>query len=128
MIKYQKIDHITVNIRNLEASRKFYTEVLGLKEVKRPNFSFEGAWYSVGDTNQTIHLVRHEGETLRTKSAFTILDGHFALHIESYQDTIDWLDKCGVFYLNFPNPQAGYPQIFVMDPDNNIVELNCNGV
>ncbi|MDA2302184.1 VOC family protein [Bacillus cereus] len=125
MIKYRGIDHITVNIRDLEVSRKFYTKVLGLEEIKRPNFDFEGAWYQVSDTKQTIHLVQHEGQTIR-KGGFAILDGHFALQIHSYEDTINWLDKCGVFYVAFPKPQAGYPQIFVMDPDDNIIELNGN--
>lgn len=124
MIIYEKIDHVTVNITDLEESKRFYSQILGLKEIERPPFNFEGAWYVVGDTSQTIHLVKHQGETLR-KGGFAILDGHFALSVKSYGDTINWLDECNAFYLAFPEAQAGYPQIFVLDPDYNIIELNC---
>lgn len=124
MIAYKKIDHITINITSLEESKKFYTEILGLKEVERPSFNFEGAWYQIGDTVQTIHLVKHDGETLR-KGRFEILDGHFALTVENYEDTTKWLDECNTFYVSFKESRAGYPQIFLLDPDNNIIELKC---
>ena len=36
--------HIAVKTNNLEATKEFYTKVLGLIDIYRPDFGFPGAW------------------------------------------------------------------------------------
>lgn len=60
-------------------------------------------------------------------------DIHFALRVESYRDTLTWLSGKG-FRDDLPDGDfrkmklrsksvAGYAQIYIMDPDRNIIEF-----
>ena len=58
------IHHLGLIVADLERSRRFYGEALGLEEVPRPaNFTFLGAWFSLGDTE--IHLLAEADTTGR---------------------------------------------------------------
>lgn len=49
--------HLTLATRNVEASRKFFTDALGWQPVNRPgNLGREAAWLSMG-AGQELHLV-----------------------------------------------------------------------
>ena len=39
-IRVQSLDHVTIVVKDLAATRRFYVDVLGMDEVARPNFSF----------------------------------------------------------------------------------------
>lgn len=39
MIEVQKIHHITIATKNLEKAKEFYSEILGFKEIERPQFN-----------------------------------------------------------------------------------------
>ena len=59
-IAVRTLDHVTVVVGDLEASRTFYVDVLGMQEVPRPAFSFDGLWFQSGPTQ--IHLIlEHDG-------------------------------------------------------------------
>jgi len=125
MISISGIHHVSVCVRDLQRSKQFYERVFGLKEIERPAFDFAGAWYAAGDTGQQLHLIVHDGETLRTGDIHT-RDGHFAMRVPSYKAAKLWLDGQGVPYEARPYAKAGFPQIYVLDPDNNIIELNAD--
>lgn len=124
MIKTEMIHHISLNVTDLEKSKQFYTEVLCLKEVSRPDFLFRGAWFAIGELGQQLHLIVHSGETLRSKGLDS-RDGHFALRVSSFEETIDWLEQKKVVYKANYKSNSGFPQIFVLDPDLNIIEMNA---
>jgi catechol 2,3-dioxygenase-like lactoylglutathione lyase family enzyme len=125
MINYEALHHVSVSVVNLEACRNFYRDVLGLKEIERPPFDFPGIWFGIGPNGQQLHLIVHQGETLR-KGPIDTRDGHFALRVRSYKQAKEWLDQCGVQYEARPHAKAGFPQIYVLDPDRNVVELNAD--
>ena len=41
-IRVKSLDHVTIVVKDLKATRRFYVEALGMDEVPRPNFSFSG--------------------------------------------------------------------------------------
>jgi len=53
MIEFIRADHfhICVPPERLEEAKEFYTEVMGLKLIDRPNHLFSGAgyWFNIGD-------------------------------------------------------------------------------
>jgi len=52
-----QIDHVSVIITDCERSRRFYREVLGLREIPKPkSFDFVALWFELG--NQQLHLLR----------------------------------------------------------------------
>ena len=54
-LRVKAIDHVTLVVKDLERSRRFYVETLGMREVSRPAFSFAGSWFQAGKTQ--IHLI-----------------------------------------------------------------------
>ena len=50
------LHHVSINVEDVEAARRFYVDVLGAVERSdRPDFGFGGAWLDVG--RQQIHLI-----------------------------------------------------------------------
>ena len=53
-----QLHHVSLPVTDLERSRRFYREVLGLEEIERPPFPFPGAWFRLGD--RELHLIAGE--------------------------------------------------------------------
>ncbi len=122
MIEFIGLHHVSLAVRDLEQSKQFYSGVLGFKELQRPPFNSKGVWYAVGETQQ-LHLLEHpQGETLRESGVDTV-DGHFAMWVSSYSKTIAALDTASVKYEARPDSIAGFSQIYILDLDQNIIEL-----
>ncbi len=110
---------------NLARAKKFYSDILCLKEIERPNFDFPGAWYEI--EQQQLHLiVLPSAQTIRKDKSINSREGHFALRVENYDETLDWLYKHGVALVEKPDSTSGFAQIFCTDPDGNIIELNVD--
>ncbi|WP_411345059.1 VOC family protein [Paenibacillus sp. WLX1005] len=122
MIDFQYIHHASLAVRDIEVSRQFYSDVLQLQEIQRPPFDSVGIWYALG--SQQLHLIQQpQGETLRN-GGIDSTDGHVAIWVGSYRGTLEWLDAQGVYYEARPNSVAGFAQIYILDPDRNIIELD----
>lgn len=128
------LHHVAITTADLEASRRFYRDILGLPEVERPNFTFPGVWYDLGAT--TLHLIQYPKGTRRTGKPVDSWDTHFALRMASYRGTLNTLARHGYSAdLDADDPRklllftdAGFPQIFLLDPDGNVVELNAASI
>ena len=132
MFKIETIHHVSLPVTDLERSKKFYSEILGLNEIDRPPFDFPGAWYQVGD--RQLHLIVHDNSTFRTDKIVDSRDIHFALRVTSYRETRDFLHSKGFHpeandefkkMKESPHSTAGWPQLYIMDPDRNVIELNA---
>ncbi len=124
MIGIEALHHVSVCVTDLARAKMFYGDVLGLAEKPRPDFGFGGAWYQVG-SDQELHLIVHDAPTtLRGTTAIDIKDGHLAFRVASYEDTIAHLRAHGVEMLELPRNKTPWAQIYVTDPDGNIIELN----
>lgn len=114
------LDHAAVNVSNLEASRRFYEDGLGLKVVSRPDFDFPGVWYSLGGTQQ-LHLIE-EADLAKPSNR---QNHHFALQVADIKAAQKQLEGRGVKIVLGPNPRPdGVTQIFVADPDGYIIEIS----
>src|SRR6516165_8997342 len=72
-LQISQIDHCSVIITDVERSRRFYGEVLGLKEIHKPRtFDFVVVWFDLGD--QHLHLLLKDQPD-------TISPRHFALRV-----------------------------------------------
>ncbi|WP_099355287.1 VOC family protein [Fredinandcohnia onubensis] len=125
MIKYKELHHVSLTVTNLEKAKDFYSNILCLNEIERPNFDFPGAWYAIG--NQQLHLINlPESQTIRKDKSISSREGHFALRVENYYDTLNWLSINNVTVLEKPDSVSGFAQIFCADPDGNLIELNVD--
>ena len=127
------IHHVSLTVTDLDRSRRFYQEILSLEEIPRPPFNFPGAWFQLGDS-QHLHLIVHDRATFRQKPLDT-RDVHFAVRVPNYQAAVDFLRAKGFREeadLNHPyrmilqpRATAGFPQIYICDPDGHVIEINA---
>ena len=89
-MKIEAIHHVSLGVTDLERSRQFYHEILQLEEIARPPFNFPGAWFSAG-ASQQVHLIVHPNSTFRTGKGLDTRDGHFAVRVASYRQTVVYL-------------------------------------
>lgn len=121
----KSLDHITLVVKDLERSRQFYVDLLGMQEVDRPAFSFAGKWFQAGRTQ--IHLIlEHDqsgpagvgGEPISSRGH------HFALAVEDAHAAAEVLKEQGVPLVSGPKERPdGAVQVFLGDPDGHLVEL-----
>ena len=122
-MEIQRIHHVSLAVTDIEKAKSFYQDILCLEEIERPQFGFPGAWYQIG--NQQLHLIVHpEAKTLRQTNELSSKEGHFAFRVKSYKETLRWLKEKGVEIYENPTSKSGFAQIFVADPDGNLIELN----
>ena len=124
MVDISSLHHVAVCVTDIARSKKFYGDVLGLKEVDRPVFPFAGAWYELGDGRQ-LHLIVHERpRTLRGTTEIDLRDGHFAFGVADYEQVVEQLQAAGVECVVRPDNVTPWKQVYVTDPDGNVIELN----
>lgn len=120
----QTLHHVAVCVTDLARAKYFYGEILGLPEVPRPAFDFGGAWYECG--GRQLHLIVHPPtRTLRGTTEIDPRDGHLALRVASYARTLEHLRYHQVACVEVPRNLTPWAQIYVVDPDGNVIELNA---
>jgi catechol 2,3-dioxygenase-like lactoylglutathione lyase family enzyme len=125
LIHYKELHHVSLTVTNLERAKDFYSNILCLKEIPRPDFDFPGAWYDI--EGQQLHLIVFpDSQTIRQDKRLSSREGHFALRVTDYTATLDWLKLKGVEMIENPNSTSGFAQIFCADPDGNLIELNVD--
>lgn len=132
------LDHCSIRTLDLEASRAFYVDVLGMKEGERPDFPFSGAWLYLED-RAVIHLVGVDPDDSRGLVEYlgrdidpdTVLGGgaldHIALCATDAPDMIRRLKGNNVPFRERQVPNMDLSQIFVEDPNGITIELNYFG-
>lgn len=114
------VNHVARITGRLEASRAFYRDVLGFREIRRPNFNFPGAWlYRCG---LQIHLIVNPEVTLPSEPIHA-RDNHLAFHVEDTAAVEELLRGHGVEYVVNIQGHTGVKQLFFHDPDGHTIEL-----
>jgi catechol 2,3-dioxygenase-like lactoylglutathione lyase family enzyme len=116
----KSVDHISFSVTDLERSRRFYEDVLGLVEILRPEMGLAGAWYRAGDSQ--VHLVaRPEGVDVGTSpGGLNPLANHQAFGIDDYEKCLEFIESRDIDVLK-TSPERG--QMWIRDPDGNVIEL-----
>ena len=113
-LRVTQIDHVSVVITNVERSRHFYRDVLGLKEIAKPRtFGFVVLWFDLG--NQQLHLLRKDRPD-------TISPRHFALRVADAAAARAYFQSRGV-PTQETTPIPGADRFFIADPDGNRIEI-----
>jgi catechol 2,3-dioxygenase-like lactoylglutathione lyase family enzyme len=113
-LRVMQLDHVSVVITDVERSRHFYRDVLGLKEIHKPRtFDFVVLWFDLG--NQHVHLLLQDQADTRSPR-------HFALRVTDAGQARTYFREHGVpTYETTPIP--GADRFFVSDPDSNRIEV-----
>ncbi len=121
MLKIAGINHATFPITDVEKAREFYGRVLGLKELPRPQIpGVRGAFFACGGGE--IHLGEKDSEYMRANIPINLMP-HVALTVEGVEEVKKTLKEEGIPYFEFARNPLGRNQIFVQDPDGNVLEI-----
>lgn len=118
------LDHVGIQASDLERSVRFYTTVLGLKEVTAPFPKTEARWVAFGN-GYLLHIVAH-GQAGSSHNKWD----HFALACTDLPAVIPRLDSAHVPWTDMTGSHRlqkrpdGVTQIFIRDPDGYDIELN----
>src|SRR5437870_13282411 len=109
-----QLDHVSVLVTDLERSRRFCCDLLGLREIAKPRtFDFRVLWFQLGDTQ--LHLLLKEQPD-------TISPRHFALRVADCAAARDFCKSRGVA-VQETTTIPGADRFFIADPDGNRVEI-----
>ena len=126
----RKMDHTALIVRELERSRQFYGEVLGLQEVPRPrNFTFGGSWFQ-GPGFQ-IHLILASDTSapagfgeVAEKDVRIGRAHHIAFEVDDVEKAIATMRAHHIEIAGGPQQRGdGVTQFYVYDPDRNFLEF-----
>jgi glyoxylase I family protein len=130
MIEIGRLHHCTFVVTDLDASRYFYVDVLGMVEVARPTaFDFQGQWFR--KNGYEVHTIYAGISPTPTKHPPTTPDKtdvtmgqHICFSIANVDNAIAHLATHGVAIVAGPRDRGdGATQLYVYDPDGHLIEL-----
>jgi len=113
------IQHVNVNVDDLDAAIPFYRDVLGLPLDDTPDQGFRCQFFRIGSTPQQIHM-----NEMRDERQFR---GHFCLVVPDFMGVFKRAKARNAIDLKawgkvrqLPN---GKMQMFFRDPSGNLIEI-----
>ena len=125
----RKANHIALTVSDVGRSLWFYTDVLGLQQIRRPNFDRHGAWLTMG--NIELHLIL--GKPV-VPAGTDLIVGHISLETDNIEEVLRQVRKMEIPFETVGRPVSNgdekdgvVTQLFLRDPDGYYIELcNCD--
>ncbi len=119
--------HVAIKTEDLESTVAFYTRLLGLRLVHRPDFGYPGAWIAVPTPvgEAVIHIyaggpaLGSEGKVVPHTGAID----HVSVTAVGWQSFRDRFARAGLPWREFLVPATTYWQQFIYDPSGVQIEL-----
>jgi catechol 2,3-dioxygenase-like lactoylglutathione lyase family enzyme len=132
VMEIRRLDHVALLIKDVERSKRFYVQLLGMEEHPRPsNFNFPGAWLRKGSAE--IHLIGEDepGRVDQVQpggySPDELSTGHvthIAFEVADLEETRQYLQAREIPIVGGPRPRGdGVMQLYIRDPDGYIIEF-----
>lgn len=116
-MKQLQLNHVAIHVADVEASERFYREVLRLEAIPRPAFSFPGAWFRLG-ADQELHLIGERTSPVNSHNR----GNHYALLVDDIDAWERHFQQIGVPSRRQKRPDGAH-QVYVSDPDGHVIEL-----
>jgi len=119
------IHHVAIKTLDLEATNRFYIDLLGLTEVARPPFQFPGSWLAMGNT--MLHIFAGEA-AFDSKGAYhrggAAVD-HISIQAQDFNSFKSAFQQRDLDFREMDHrPMTSLWQLFVHDPNGVLIELN----
>jgi catechol 2,3-dioxygenase-like lactoylglutathione lyase family enzyme len=122
--------HIAIKTPDLEATRRFYTELLGMQLAARPEMAFPGLWIKAPTLGGDAILHFYGGWAAKDRAGNvpvgTSAIDHVALAAIGYHELRDRLKAVGLSHRENKVPEVPVWQIFVHDPSGVLLEISFN--
>ena len=123
----RRLDHVLVLTDDLEATRSFYCEVLGLDVAERPELPFPGYWLSL-DGTPCLHVAERSAYEAHAATMGLAVRAapvdHLAFAADADTGLTERVAAAGLRATQNDVPEARMRQLFVEDPNGVRVELN----
>lgn len=128
----QRMEHFLVLTDDVESTKDFYCDVLGMRVGFRPELDFAGYWIYLGDV-PVVHIADHAsyiawtrevGIRISTGPPGTGALDHIAFNATGFDATFERLTGLGVALTHNILDDIGLKQIFLEDPNGLGIELN----
>lgn len=127
------IDHLLIQTADLEGTKNWYVETLGMTVGPHPDFRFPVYWLYIGDqpvlhlaeggANVSANRMRYLGQQSTATHGSGVID-HVAFHCTDLTGMKARLDARGIGYTERQVDDQGLYQLFFEDPNGVKVELN----
>jgi glyoxylase I family protein len=124
-LSIEHLNHVARPTRRLQESRRFWIEVMGAREITRPDFSFRGSWLYLAGIQ--IHLIE-DAEAPDPKDLINTRARHMAFAVSDVDAMESVLKAHGVPDKRSLIKDRGIHQIFFHDPDGHKIEIGQSGV
>lgn len=127
-MELKDLHHIAIRCQpgKLTASEKFYENVLGMGHAERPNLGFPGAWMHM--ERSMVHLMEQEwpseSEPWMVREQASSAVDHIAIKAHHFDAAKQRALDFGCDWREMILSDAGLWQLFVLDPNGVIIELN----
>ncbi len=121
-----ELHHIAIIVSDIERARKFYSDILGFREIERPNFFIKGIWYDLGKFQ--LHLMLHEdSECQKPHPLCKTVKPHFALTLSKHDMDVmvNKLLEEKISIIDDSSSTECRDELFFHDYDGNLIELNA---
>ena len=126
MAKPKRIGHLVLNVKDVDASTKFYTDVLGFEiSLERPGF---GTFLTCGRVHHDLALFQAKEDAQQVSEGGLGLN-HMAIQVEDYEELKDYYTRLQEYYEVAELRTVDHSMtksIYITDPDGNGIELFCN--
>jgi catechol 2,3-dioxygenase len=126
--RIKKLGHVVIQVRNLERSIRFYTEVLNFRVSD--NATAGGVFLTAVGDHHTIGLFPSDGDDAEIPSKGAVRLHHFAMQVDSLDDLFAfraYLRERGIpMVWEGRRAMGGHTSVEFLDPDGYHVELYCD--
>jgi catechol 2,3-dioxygenase-like lactoylglutathione lyase family enzyme len=127
------IEHFLLQTTDMEGTRKWYVEVLGMRVGPNPDFKFPVFWLYLGDKD-VVHVTEggkgvsenrknYVGQQSEAASGSGVVD-HIAFRATGLREMLAHLRSLKVDFKQRQVDDQGLYQLFMFDPNGVKIELN----
>ena len=127
------LEHFLVQTEDIERTRDWYCDILGMTHGPTPDFKFPVVWLYIGDRD-VVHVtdggkdvsenrMAYLGQQSDATSGTGVVD-HIAFRATGLRKTMSHLTGLGVAFSQRQVDSQGLFQLFLFDPNGIKIELN----
>lgn len=117
------VQHEGIPTRNAKRSRDFYTRVLGLELLSRPNLPSPGFWLGTTGGFPQIHIIQCDSPVPGPDAPIDARARHTCFEVVEYEALKATLEREGISYRENSQSPVGRAQLFCTDPDGHTLEF-----